>query len=49
MDDPLRGQVESGREPSFTGRAAANLAGGFQEAGAGGVVDCTINPTAAKQ
>jgi hypothetical protein len=49
VDDPLRGQVESRREPGLAGRTAADLAGGFQETGAGGTVDRAIDPTAAEE
>src|SRR4051812_28183612 len=49
MDDPLRGQVKSRREPSLAGRATADLAGGFQEAGPGGAVDRAIDPAATEE
>src|SRR3954465_13905534 len=49
MNDPLRGQVEPGGEPCLAGRAAADLAGGFQEAGASGAVDRAVGPTAPEE
>src|SRR5687768_16250531 len=49
VDDPLRWQIEPGREAGLAGRAAADLAGCYQEAGPGGAVDRAIDPAATKK